>query len=80
MGEARASNAGSASPNRYAVEVRRDEGAWSVAILDPAGAPVITRSCRDEAEALTYASTVRQHADWLSEAKFREYYRLDEER
>ena len=80
MGEALASDAGSASPNRYVVEVRRDEGTWSVAIVDPAGVPVTTRVCRDEAEARTYASTVRQHVEWLSEAKFREYYRLDEER
>jgi len=45
-------------------------------ILDPSGREVSTRACSDETEARTYASTVRQHAYWLSEAKFREYYRL----
>lgn len=63
--------------NRYAVDVRRGEGGWSVAILDPGGREVSVRACRDEAEALTYASTVRQHIYWLSEESFRSYYRLD---
>jgi hypothetical protein len=40
---------------------------------------VSSRSCSGEIEARTYASTVRQHAEWLSEPKFREYYRLPEE-
>ena len=62
--------------NGYTVSVRRGEDGWSVAIVDPGGADVSTRACRDESEALTYASTVRQHIYWLSEAKFREYYRL----
>jgi hypothetical protein len=47
-----------------------------VAILDPAGREASVRDCGDEAEAQAYASTVRQHAGWLSEPKFREYYRL----
>jgi hypothetical protein len=64
--------------NCYAVRVDlRDEG-WSVRILDPTGEPVSERSCTDEAEARTYASTVRQHIYWLSEGKFRQYYRLPE--
>ena len=62
--------------NRYAVDVRRNEDGWSVAIVDPWGREVSTRACGDEPEALTYASTVRQHIYWLSEAKLREYYRL----
>ncbi|HSJ50357.1 MAG TPA: hypothetical protein VLA90_03600 [Actinomycetota bacterium] len=45
-------------------------------IVDPAGRVVSSRACRDQAEAGRYASTVRQHARWLSEEKFREYYRL----
>ena len=45
-------------------------------ILDPSGREVSTRACSDETEARVYASTVRQHAYWLSEDKFREYYRL----
>ena len=49
-----------------------------MAILDPAGRDASTRACRDETEALTYASTVRQHIYWLSEEKLREYYRLPE--
>jgi hypothetical protein len=46
-------------------------------IVDAAGADVFSRACRDETEAWTFASTVRQHAYWLSDEKFREYYRLD---
>jgi hypothetical protein len=67
-----------AAANAYTVSVRRGEGGWSVAIVDPGGADVASRSCRDETEALTYASTVRQHIYWLSEPTFREYYRLPE--
>ena len=51
---------------------------WSVAILDPEGREVAVRACRDETEARTFASTVRQHIEWLSEARFREIYRLAE--
>ena len=61
--------------NRFRVEVRGDDG-WRVAILDPVGEEVSERACRDETEAWTYASTVRQHVYWLSEERFREYYRL----
>lgn len=68
---------GTAVENRYAVDVRRGEAGWSVAILDPEGREVSVRACRDEVEALTYASTVRQHIYWLSEETFRRYYRLD---
>jgi hypothetical protein len=66
------------TPNRYAVDVRRGEQGWTVTIVDPAGRDVSSRACRDETEALTYASTVRQHIYWLSEEKLREYYRLPE--
>ena len=69
---------GVAEANHYAVDVRRGEDGWSVAIVDPAGGDASVRACRDEAEALTYASTVRQHIYWLSEEKLREYYRLPE--
>ena len=58
---------------------RRDDERWRVAIVDPAGREASSRACRDEAEARAYASTVRQHLEWLSEPKFREYYRLPEE-
>jgi hypothetical protein len=64
--------------NRYAVDVRRGDEGWTVAIVDPSGRDADVRACRDEAEALTYASTVRQHIYWLSEDKLREYYRLPE--
>jgi len=64
--------------NRYAVRVDRREGGWSVRILDPGGTQVSERACADEAEARTYASTVRQHVYWLSEERFRQYYRLPE--
>jgi hypothetical protein len=80
--------------NRFSVEVRGDENGqgighgigqgigqgngWSVAIFDPEGREVAVRACRDESDALTFASTVRQHIAWLSEARFREIYRLVE--
>jgi hypothetical protein len=51
---------------------------WSVGILDPEGREIALRACRDETEARTFASTVRQHIAWLSEARFREIYRLAE--
>jgi len=72
--------------NRYTVVVR-DEGAgrgmgqgmgWIVTILDPDGREVSERACRDETEAIRFASTVRQHAGWLSEGRFREIYRISE--
>ena len=65
--------------NRFSVEVRDGQGmSWSVAILDPEGREIALRACRDETEARTFASTVRQHIAWLSEARFREIYRLAE--
>jgi hypothetical protein len=70
--------ADAAGPNRYRVDVRQDAEGWGVAIVDPDGRDAPFRACADETEAWTYASTVRQHAYWLSEAAFREYYRLPE--
>ena len=64
--------------NEYRIELRDDELGWEVRILDPAGGVVWTRSCSDQAEARTLASTVGQHIYWLSPAKFREYYKLPE--
>ena len=64
--------------NRYTVDVRDGVAGWSVAIVDPDGHDVSIRPCRDETEARTFASTVLQHAGWLSEARFREIYRLGE--
>ena len=73
--------------NRFSVEVRDGQGTgqgigqgieWSVAILDQEGREIALRACRDETEARTFASTVRQHIAWLSEARFREIYRLPE--
>jgi hypothetical protein len=72
--------AATVEPNRYTVASRRDGGGWLVTVIDPDGREVSSRACRGEAEARTYASTLRQHIGWLSEAKFREYYRLDEVR
>jgi hypothetical protein len=62
--------------NGYSVDVRRDDAGWSAAIVDPDGTAVDVRACRDETEARIYASTVRQHAEWLSEERFRQYYGL----
>ena len=70
-------SANSGSVNRFSVDVRRDDTGWSAVIFDPDGSPVNVRACRDETEARTYASTVRQHAEWLSQERFREYYGLE---
>jgi hypothetical protein len=50
-----------------------------VLILDPGGREVFDRAFPDEAEARAFVSTVDQHVSWLSESKFRRYYRLPEE-
>jgi hypothetical protein len=47
-----------------------------VAVVDSTGRDVAARTFTHETEAWVYASTVRQHVYWLSEGKFREYYRL----
>lgn len=64
--------------NEYSVRVKNGSAGWNVHILDPEGTTVFTRACEDEVEARTFASTVRQHIDWLSPSKFQEYYRLPE--
>ncbi len=71
-------SSGSDGVNRYTVAEHLGEQGWSVAIVSPGGAEVAVRACRDEHEARTYASTVRQHIAWLSEPTFREYYRLEQ--
>jgi hypothetical protein len=65
------------APNRFTVELR-DASGWSVAIVDPDGRDAFVRACRDEEEARTFASTVRQHVGWLSEQRFREIYRIEQ--
>lgn len=62
----------------YTVEVHETEDGWRVVIVEQGGRVVSDRRCQDGAEARTYASTVRQHLSWLSPAKFREYYRIEE--
>jgi hypothetical protein len=52
------------------------EGSWVVTILDPEGVERLTQRYPSEDEASTFASTVRQHLGWLSEERFRAYYRL----
>lgn len=47
-----------------------------VRILDPDGAERLRRVCRTQEEGEVFASTVRQHLAWLSEERFKEYYRL----
>jgi hypothetical protein len=53
-----------------------DADGWRVVILDPTGRTVFERSCSGEGEAESFRSTVEQHLEWLSEDKFRRYYRL----
>jgi hypothetical protein len=69
-------NAADVAPNRFSVLTEHDDGGWRVVIVDPEGARVSSRACSDEVEARTYASTVRQHVEWLSEDAFRRYYAL----
>ena len=66
-----------AEPSGYSVRTSESHGGWEVQIVDAEGAAVWTRHCADQAEARTFASTVAQHIYWLSEEKFRQYYRLD---
>jgi hypothetical protein len=67
-----------AEPNGFTVRTTREDEGWRVSIVDASGTEVASRACRDEVEARTFASTVRQHIEWLSEPKFREYYALGE--
>lgn len=61
----------------YVVSVDQGERGWEVRIVNAAdGSVASSRPCGSETEARTFASTVNQHLDWLSVAKFREYYRL----
>ena len=57
-----------------------DTDGWKVEIVNPEGEVVFDRASTDEAEARTFASTVQQHIYWLSEEKFRSYYRLPSRR
>jgi hypothetical protein len=67
-----------AESNPYAVRVQSGEQGWEVNIVGPAEQVAWTRHCADQAEALTFASTVQQHIYWLSPDKFQEYYKLAE--
>ncbi len=69
---------GEALMNEYSVRVTEGAAGWDVHILRPGGAVAFTRSCSNEAEARTFASTVQQHIYWLSPRKFEDYYRLQE--
>jgi len=70
-----------AARDRYDVRLRWGDDGWAVEVVESVGpgvdVVVFARACAGEAEARTFASTVHQHLHWLSEAKFREYYRLD---
>lgn len=66
----------SSGENAFGVQLHEGPGGWRVAIVDAAGNVLSERACRDHLEARTFASTVRQHAYWLSAERFREYYRL----
>ena len=62
----------------YSVHVSEAAGGWVVSITGRDGSALLRRPCADQAEARTFASTVRQHLYWLSAEKFRDYYRLQE--
>lgn len=60
------------------MRIRDLASGWRVAIVDRStGEEVATRACASRAEAELYASTVRQHAGWLSEERFRAYYGVE---
>ena len=61
---------------RYGVHVERDDEGWRAVITGPDGEEALVRRCASENEARLFASTVEQHLGWLSEARFRQYYRL----
>lgn len=62
----------------FDVRMHETETGWRVAIVDAAGTVRSERACRDQPEARVFASTVRQHAYWLSPERFREYYGIEE--
>ena len=51
---------------------------WWVSIVDPDGRPVSDRTFSSEQDAGVYASSVLRHVKWVSEERFREYYRLQD--
>jgi hypothetical protein len=59
----------------YSVRAQQADG-WRVIIVDTGGRTVFERPCSGEMDAETFRSTVEQHLAWLSEEKFRRYYRL----
>ena len=64
--------------NEYTVRIAGgDGGGWQVEIVAPGGDVTLTRTCSNETDARTFASTVQQHIYWLSPEKFVEYYRLE---
>ena len=65
-------------PNPFRVQVLHVDRDWEVRILEPTGSSIWSRSHADAEQAETLASTIRQHVSWLSPAKFREYYKLDD--
>ncbi len=61
---------------RYGVRVERDDEGWRAVITGPEGEEALERPFEAEDQARLFASTVEQHLGWLSEARFRQYYRL----
>ena len=62
----------------FDVELQPTDSGWRVVIVDGTGNVRSERACRDHSEARTFASTVRQHAYWLSPERFSEYYGIEE--
>lgn len=52
------------------------DGTWTARILDRDGVARFERRFGSSEEAATFVSTVQQHAHWLSDTRFREYYRV----
>jgi hypothetical protein len=67
----------SAGTGAFDVAITQAQEGWLVRVSDPTGT-LFERRCRDGSEARTFASTVRQHAYWLSPERFREYYQVPE--
>lgn len=60
----------------WEVRVEAAGDAWRAMLVDDAGMVLLERAFETEERARLFASTVEQHMGWLSEDRFRQYYRL----
>lgn len=60
----------------WEVRVEAAGDVWRALLVNDAGMVLLERPFETEERARLFASTVEQHMGWLSEARFRQYYRL----